>query len=72
VAELFSREIPLLGALGVEADWWIIRREEQFFTVTKGFHNALQGGQYPLTEKVRRIYEAQNCSVARGPRPRPE
>ncbi|MEE9124601.1 MAG: hypothetical protein V3U14_08960 [candidate division NC10 bacterium] len=44
VAELLNREIPLLRALGVEADWWIIRGEEQFFTETKGFHNALQGG----------------------------
>jgi trehalose synthase len=50
VAELLSQEIPLLGALRVEADWWIIRGEEQFFTVTTGFHNALQGGQYELTE----------------------
>ena len=72
VAELLSQEIPLLGALRVEADWWIIRGEEQFFTGTKGFLNALQGGQYALTEEVRRIYEAQNCSVARDARPRPE
>lgn len=65
VAELLSREIPLLRALRVEADWWIIRGEEQFFTVTKGFHNALQGGQYELTEEVRRIYEEQNRESAR-------
>ncbi len=65
VAELLSRELPLLRALGVEADWWIIRGEDQFFTVTKGFHNALQGGQYALTDEVRRIYEAQNQESAR-------
>jgi trehalose synthase len=65
VAELLSREIPLLRALEVDADWWIIRGQEQFFTVTKSFHNALQGGQYELTDDVQRIYEAQNQESAR-------
>jgi trehalose synthase len=65
VAELLSRKIPVLHALGVEVDWWIIRGEEQFFTVTKGFHNALQGASYELTDEVRRIYEAQNRESAR-------
>jgi trehalose synthase len=65
VAELLNREIPLMRALGVEADWWIIRGEAQFFTVTKGFHNALQGGPYELTDEIRAIYEAQNQESAR-------
>lgn len=64
VAELLNREIPLMRALEVEADWWIIRGEDQFFTVTKGFHNALQGGAYELTDEIRSIYEAQNRKSA--------
>jgi trehalose synthase len=54
-----------MRALGVEEDWWIIRGEDQFFSVTKGFHNALQGGPYELTDEVRAIYEAQNRESAR-------
>lgn len=47
VAELLGRYIPLLQALGVSAGWRLIFGEPEFFQVTKGFHNALQGGQFP-------------------------
>ncbi|MDH5641754.1 MAG: hypothetical protein OEY28_10705 [Nitrospira sp.] len=44
VAELLSRYVPMLQALGVSAEWRLIHGQPEFFTVTKAFHNALQGG----------------------------
>jgi trehalose synthase len=43
VAEILSRMVPLLGQLGVNAHWNIIKGSEEFFQVTKKFHNALHG-----------------------------
>lgn len=43
VAEILSRMVPLLGELGVDARWNIIKGSEGFFQVTKKFHNALHG-----------------------------
>jgi trehalose synthase len=43
VAEILNRMIPLLSQLGVDARWDIIRGTEEFFEVTKKFHNALHG-----------------------------
>ncbi len=48
VAELLARYIPMLQALGVQADWRLIHGEPDFFAITKAFHNALQGGHYGL------------------------
>jgi trehalose synthase len=48
VAELLSRYVPMLQALGIKADWRLIHSQPEFFTVTKAFHNALQGGHYAL------------------------
>ncbi|MDD5156089.1 MAG: glycosyltransferase, partial [Candidatus Omnitrophica bacterium] len=43
VAEILNRMIPLLQELGVDAKWDVIKGGEQFFEVTKKFHNALHG-----------------------------
>lgn len=43
VAEILTRMIPLLKALGVDARWDVIRGDERFFSITKKFHNALHG-----------------------------
>jgi len=43
VAEILSRMVPLLGELGVDARWNVIKGDEEFFQVTKKFHNALHG-----------------------------
>lgn len=56
VAELLSRYIPMLRALGVEAEWHLIHGEPEFFTVTKRIHNALQGADYELTDVMRITY----------------
>ncbi len=56
VAELLSRDVPLARALGIEADWRLIQATPEFFTVTKAFHNALQGAAHALTETDKAIY----------------
>jgi len=43
VAEILNRMVPLLRELGVDARWDLIKGGEQFFEVTKKFHNALHG-----------------------------
>lgn len=43
VAEILNRMIPLLKELGIDARWDVIKGGDQFFEVTKKFHNALHG-----------------------------
>lgn len=43
VAEILSRMVPLLKELGVDARWDLIKGGEDFFNVTKKFHNVLHG-----------------------------
>lgn len=43
VAEILNRMVPLLRELGVDTRWDLIKGGEQFFGVTKKFHNALHG-----------------------------
>ncbi|HEY8504145.1 MAG TPA: glycosyltransferase [Gemmataceae bacterium] len=60
VAELLDREVPLYRALGIPTDWQIIHGDREFFTVTKGFHNALQGGEFRVTATVAEEYLEHN------------
>ena len=64
VAELLGREVPLLEDLGLHVHWRIIRGEKEFFGVTKGFHNALQGGPFDLTPAIQELYLRQNQEAA--------
>jgi len=56
VAELLTRYLPALQALGVSADWRLIHGRPEFFTVTKAFHNALQGADYDLRDAEQSLY----------------
>jgi len=56
VAELLAAEIPILQAIGVNADWRLIHGDAPFFEVTKAFHNALQGADLDLTETIKQTY----------------
>ncbi|MDD5072587.1 MAG: glycosyltransferase [Candidatus Omnitrophica bacterium] len=51
VAEILNRMIPLLKELGVDARWDLIKGGEQFFEVTKKFHNALHGVNVEISKK---------------------
>jgi trehalose synthase len=65
VAELLRSHIPLLRSLGVDAHWVTIRGDESFFNVTKGFHNALQGGEYHLDAGAKEVYLSNNSRNVR-------
>jgi trehalose synthase len=46
VAEILSRLIPLMQELGLAPRWDVITGGNDFFEITKAFHNALHGGPY--------------------------
>jgi trehalose synthase len=56
VAELLFTQVGLLNDLGVETAWQVITGSDEFFTVTKFAHNALQGAEVPWTERMIEIY----------------
>jgi trehalose synthase len=65
VSELLRSIVPLYRGLGIQADWKLISADPQFFTVTKAFHNALQGAPYELTRDARETYIAYNSRNAK-------
>lgn len=46
VAEMLNRLVPLAEDLGLPFSWDVITGGEDFFQVTKAFHNALHGAPY--------------------------
>ena len=56
VAEMLNRLVPLLSELEVGAHWDVITGGNDFFEVTKAFHNALHGTAYELTKAAREIF----------------
>jgi len=51
VAEMLNRLIPLAGELGLNIHWEVMTGGEDFFEVTKAFHNALHGEPYHADPK---------------------
>ncbi len=56
VAEILNRMVPLLGELGVDSRWDLIKGGSQFFDVTKKFHNALHGRPEDITDHDLKIF----------------
>ena len=56
VAELLATHVALLRDLGIEADWQVIHGSDEFFTVTKHVHNALQGADIEWNQQMERVY----------------
>jgi trehalose synthase len=50
VAEMLYSLIPLMNDVGVSVDWRILRGTPEFFTITKKFHNAIQGDHINLSD----------------------
>lgn len=57
VAEILNRMVPLMKELGLNVEWKVIRGDDEFFKVTKSFHNALQNGLGNLPESAFEIYK---------------
>ena len=60
VAEILIRLLPLAEELGLNMKWDVMTGGEDFFEVTKGFHNALHGAPYHATARDFEIYTAYN------------
>jgi trehalose synthase len=60
VAEILNRLIPLMNELEIPTRWEVITGGNDFFEVTKGFHNALHGGDYNLTKQIQDIFMSYN------------
>ena len=56
VAEILNRMVPLLKDMGLNVRWDVIRGGEEFFDVTKKFHNALHGRRVDMAEKDFEIF----------------
>ncbi len=57
VAEILSSLTLLANSAGVRTGWRVIQGRPDFFSITKKFHNALQGADIRLTDLKRNIYE---------------
>jgi trehalose synthase len=69
VAEILHKMIPLMQAVGINAQWEVITGEADFYQCTKSFHNGLQGEAASVPEALLRAYEetnAQNAELLRG------
>jgi trehalose synthase len=60
VAEMLDRLVPLLAEMEVPTRWDVITGGNDFFELTKAFHNALHGGDYHLTNEARELFLAYN------------
>lgn len=50
VAEILTRQVPLIEELNLAIRWDVITGGDDFFSITKAFHNALHGGNYDLPD----------------------
>jgi trehalose synthase len=57
VAEILSRMVPLLGQLGIDTRWNVIKGDDEFFQVTKKFHNALHSRRERITAEDYALYK---------------
>jgi trehalose synthase len=62
VAEILTRLIPLAEELDLNIRWDVMTGGDDFFAVTKAFHNALHGGAYQLHRGDFEIFLACNES----------
>ncbi len=65
VAEILYSLVMLMNDVGIDAGWRILHGSQEFFEITKSFHNALQGAKLSLSERKRRIYLQVNDSFAK-------
>jgi len=56
VAEILNSIVPMFDQVGVDFGWRILHGTPDFFTITKKFHNALQGDEINLSRRKKDIY----------------
>ncbi len=83
VAEILRSLVLLMNDVGIETGWRVLPGSPDFFGVTKGFHNALQGEPGNLTRNKKDLYVENNesfsifthihhdCVIVHDPQPLP-
>ncbi len=83
VAEILYPLVLLMNDVGINAGWRILHGSQEFFEVTKSFHNAIQGARLNLSERKKRVYLQVNenfskfthldhdCVIIHDPQPLP-
>ena len=83
VAEILNSLVPLMNSLDIATDWKVLRGTPDFFTLTKSFHNGLQGSSVDLDEAKEQLYIRVNeafstssrvdadCVIVHDPQPLP-
>ncbi len=83
VAEILGSVVVLMNDIGIDTGWRILHGTPDFFSITKKFHNALQGAPINLTEIKKRLYIRANedfavythidhdCVIIHDPQPLP-
>ncbi|RKO66156.1 glycosyltransferase [Desulfofundulus salinus] len=56
VAEILKRLVPMMQEAGLEVRWDVIKGDEEFFRVTKTFHNAFHGVPVQITPAMLDTY----------------
>jgi len=56
VAEILYSLVLLMNDVGIDAGWRILHGSQEFFEITKSFHNALQGAKLNLSDRRKRVY----------------
>lgn len=64
VAEILHRMVPLFGEMGIDARWEVIKGGDDFFNVTKAFHNALHGKPEKITDEMLGVFMNYNARNA--------
>ena len=83
VAEILNNLIVLLNDIGVDSGWRVLIGPSDFFSVTKKFHNGLQGNSINLSNNKKKLYLETNdrfsrfthldhdCVIVHDPQPLP-
>jgi len=83
VAEILDSLVPLMNNAGIDTDWRMLRGGPDLFTITKKFHNALQGDSINLSNMKKQLYVeanedfstycqiAHDCVIIHDPQPLP-
>ncbi|AEH51849.1 glycosyltransferase [Pseudothermotoga thermarum] len=57
VAEILQNLVPLMRSVGLDAQWHALEAPNDFFNVTKKFHNTLQGAEIEIADTEWDLYE---------------
>ncbi len=64
VAEILHTLIPLLRDAGIDASWYALKPNPEFFAITNTIHNSLQGDSEKLTQEEKDFFVEQSKLIA--------